>query len=204
MKMIKYFVSNIKVLVVSAILSLILLPINSTMAQTQSVDLSCMDVEFSNEVLSKYPEMNETCMDVIEHKGDNYAKIEGRVVRPGVNRLVLKYRHQDGSWGKHYQTDEIPSDYRVFIDGKSTRIRNLTRGQDINIYVLLGGQYAVSLADIDQDEALDYEPIEIALVEVEIMEELPATASLVPLAGLLGLLFITLGGALTLRRKRKG
>ena len=203
MKMIKCFFSDTKVIVVSAILSLILLPLNSAIAQTPSVDLSCGDVEFNDDILAKYPEMREACMDVIEHEGDNYAKLEARVVRPGLNKLVLKYKLQDGTWGKNYETDDIPADYRVYVDGQKTRIRNLTKGQDLNIFVLLGGQYAMSLADIDQDEALDEAAIEIALVEIEILEELPATASFLPLAGLLGVAFMALGGALTLRRKSR-
>jgi hypothetical protein len=124
--------------------------------------------------------------------GRTLYKYTATVVRARGNSLTVRYPH-----GTTY-TYETGDDFRVEIDGRKLRVRELQRGDELTAYV--------TASDTRDHEIVYYEPTTSSVVTTytpePIAETLPTTASPLPLIGLLGALGISLGGlGLALRRR---
>ena len=49
-------------------------------------DLTCADVEYGYELTSKFPDIADACMDVVEQNGENFVKTTVELVSTGNNR----------------------------------------------------------------------------------------------------------------------
>ncbi len=104
-----------------------------TTASAQA-DLTCADIEFSYEITSRYPDAQKGCLDVVEVDGERFAKMSVEVMRTGTNRATFRFKHADGSYGPTHRTELDPS-WRANIGGRDYRIRELQRGQELNLYL---------------------------------------------------------------------
>ena len=163
----------------AAILSLLPLLAMSSTASAQ-MDLTCDDIEFTNEILSRYPDARNGCIDVVEVDGERYAKMTVELLRTSNNRAVFRFKHPDGSFGPTQRAELDPS-WRAEIDGRSYRIRELQRGQELNLYL-----------PSDRWEA-DLEPVTAVFVVYnryplfnDDAGALPATASELPMFAMFG------------------
>ena len=177
------------------------------MFTTSAYALECSDLDFSGEVSNNFPNVGDYCQEVIEaENGERFARIHARVKTPGFSSIVLQYQYPDGTWGETRKATP-PSDFRARLSGRETRIRDLVRGQEINIY-LKEGQW--ELAMTDRAEVVEIAAVAPYVAPVVIEEEepepepepeMPKTATMVPFVGLLGGLLMAFGLALRLRRK---
>ena len=161
-----------------------------------AASMSCSDTHFTDEMMGRFPDLNEACMEVIEHEGKNYAKVQIEVVRSSYRTLRMRLVHRDGGKSGVYEV-KPDSDFRVNIGGQSTRIRDLTRGQVLSVY-LPGDRFTIG--DPRTEEDMD---VSFAVAEVIAVPMLPGTASPLFLFGLLGGLLTLVAGALTALRRRK-
>jgi hypothetical protein len=97
-------------------------------------DLTCDDIEFTAEVTSVYPDIAEACQDVVEIDGERYAKIGVEVLRTSNNSASFRIKRADGTYGPT-QRANLPSDWRARLDGREVRVRDLQRGQELNLYM---------------------------------------------------------------------
>ncbi len=110
------------------------------------------------------------------------------------NRLTVRYDH-----GGIY-TYDVPADFRFNMDGRDVRTRDLNRGDKITAYVTVHQVAHHAIHHIDESSG----PVRvISSVKSEpTADVLPTTASPLPLVGLLGGLFVGLGGiGLAIRRR---
>ena len=120
-------------------------------------------------------------------------------VRPFVFGLDERVSFKpDGSYSKQI-TVRPKSDLRVLVDGKPARVRDLATGQEITAYVKVR-EPEIALAPADESESFEAMPIE---EPEEQMAALPATASMLPLLGLLGGVSLLFGGLLSVIRYRR-
>jgi hypothetical protein len=137
-------------------------------------------------------------------------RIAGEVVQVRGNLLTL--RHQDGSGRQAYR---IPRGASIKVQGTETRLLDLQPGQMIRIYYreTSRGRVIVLSPPIRSDEpriVVDDSPAEVMnegsheVPKESLPEMLPETASLVPLVGILGSSFLTLGLVLAGIRRRLG
>ncbi len=161
-----------------------------------AASMSCSDMHFTDEMTERFPDLNDACVEVIEHDGKNFAKIELEVVRASYRTLRFKLRHRDGSKSSTYEI-KPKSDFRVNLSGQSTRIRDLTRGQVLSVYL---PDDRFTLGDPRTEEDMD---ITFLVVEVIRVPMLPTTASPLFLFALFGGLLTLAGGALTTLRRRR-
>ncbi|HIG42464.1 MAG TPA: LPXTG cell wall anchor domain-containing protein [Gammaproteobacteria bacterium] len=158
---------------------------------------SCSDMHFTDEMMGRFPDLNEACMEVIEHEGKNFAKIEMEVVRASNRTLRFKLHHRDGGSSDVYEV-RPDSDLRINLSGQSTRIRDLTRGQVLSVYL---PDDRFTIGDPRTEEYMD---VTFLVVEIVRVPMLPTTSSPLFLFALFGVLLTLAGGALTtLRRRRK-
>ena len=170
-------------------------------AQAQAPN--CQTVEFSQEVLAKFPRLREACLDVIEREGELLAVFKADLQKVQGNKVRLRPKLPDGSHGDS-RSVQVDPDRRVQIDGKNYRVNQLALGQELTIYAKVDEPVA-TLAPADTGESIQFSPVESEPTRLaEADPEMPATASFLPAIGLGGGLLLGFGALLGLfRRTRK-
>ncbi len=103
------------------------------------------------------------------------------------NRLTVSF--PDGE--RHTYT--VPAERRFSIDGREVRARDLRRGDELTAYVTKTATADHELVVIEEvEESGGYEIVQ-AVAPEPVTDTLPATASVMPLIGLLGALSAGLG-----------
>lgn len=162
----------------------------SAMAQDE---LSCSDIEWSSTVTDQYPNIAGACDAVVEKNGKLYARVEVQVQRVRGRTMTFKIINNDGSSGGSY-SQTVDTSWRAKIGGMSYRVGELSRGQNLNVY-LPHDRWAVIHEDDDGPDEAD-------AVELVAAPALPETASPLPLIGMFGGLFMLLGAGLGVIRRR--
>ncbi len=142
---------------------------------------------------------------VVNVQQTDIKRIAGEVVQVRGNLLTL--RHDDGSGRAGYR---IPRGASIKIQGEPVRIQELQPGQKVRIYYRETSEGRVIVltppaADTGPAVVIDDMPAEVveqSVTEETLPETLPDTGSPVPLLGLLGVLLLGLGGAITGLRRR--
>jgi len=175
---------------VGAILALV-----AVAAQAQNPK-ACAAVEFSDEVLERFPRAQEACLDVISRAGQDYAVFNARLVQVRGNTMRVRFHLPDGSMGPT-QSVTPPSDFRVLIDGRPTRVNELSPKQDLKAYVEVG-RPMMALEPADSGQSLVIVPL---VAEGDVAEDadrtrlaeadpqMPHTAGPAPILAAFGLLF---------------
>ncbi len=163
------------------------------MAQTDAATTaSCDSIVFTDAVLSRFPNAKDYCLEVALKDGDLFAHFEAEFVRRSGSDIVLRVKRPDGTFSDSIQITP-PDDQRVNIDGRNYRMRDMNRGDTLDIWV---PHDRFEVAVYETQEEFVAAPA-VATYPATIVEEeeemLPATASFMPLVGLLGALFATIG-----------
>jgi len=171
-------------------------------AAQEAATVTCDDLEFTQQILDVLPEANTACLGVIEQNGRLYAEFQAEIVRVRGGEVRAKFKRANDSFTETHGF-RPERDARVKIAGRSYRYSELTRGQQLNVY-LPADRFEVAIAD-DDDHMTPY--LEMITVVVlyrpePAMAALPATAGLLPLIGLLGGLLTALGGGLVFIRRK--
>lgn len=166
--------------------------------------ITCDEIDLKPVITDQYPNAKDACLDVVERDGKMYMKIKAELARtPRGNHGVFRFMNAaDQTFGKTVAID-VPPDFRVNIEGRDYRLRDLSAGQELSVY-LPSDRWAVHVHEADA-------PVEtftpVALVEPR--EEprnaepmLPATASKMPLFALFGALALLGAGMLRVARRQ--
>jgi hypothetical protein len=169
-------------------------------AVSQAQTATCQNAQFNPDVLARFPNIQKACSEVISKDGQDYAVVKARLDRVDPSgRVHVRVKQPDGSYSKQISV-RPRSDLRVQVDGKPARVSDLATGQEITAYVKVR-EPAIALAPADTNEALMALPIEEP--QEQMTAQLPATASMLPLFGLLGGVSMLLGGLLSVIRYRR-
>lgn len=177
----------------------------------------CRRAQFGPEILERFPNAREACRDVITRDGQQYAVFKAQFEQAVGRTLHVRVRNPDGSRGQRMRIPTSP-DFRVLVDGKPTRVRDLATDQELTAYVQVNSAM-VALAPASEAEALQAVPFaavsptaadneqatnqsEDAPARMSAAEEpvMPSTAGGSRAIGALGLLLIAFGGVMTARR----
>ena len=148
-------------------------------------DLTCDDIDFNYDVTTRFPDIADHCVDVIEVDGERFAKFSVELVRTGNNRATFRFKHEDGTYGPT-QTVDLNPDWRAEIGGREYRIRELGPGQELNIYVP-SDRWEAHVARNTTGYFTVYYPVAMT-DDAGAADDtvLPATAGYMPLLGLFG------------------
>ncbi len=165
----------------------------STMAQG-----NCGNIVFSSDISSRFPNARRACLDVATREGKQYAHFKTRITAVRGNEVSAEFKLPDGTYGRTVTFTPDP-DARARIAGTTYRIRDLSRGQELDVYLPPDRWEIV----IPQDPAQTF--VAAPVVTTIVLQEptqLPRTGSPLPLLALLGGLIAAFGaGARGLRRK---
>ena len=170
-------------------------------AQQQESTVPCSDLRFTSAVTDVLPNASDACLGVVEKDGRLFAEFKAEVVRNRAGTLRARLRRADGSWTGAYDFTPDMS-RRINVGGRSVQIRDLQRGQQLNVF-LPPDRFEIAVAD---DDDVTTVPATIVLLMVRRapteVAMLPSTAGPVPMFGLLGAVFVLLGSGLALLRRR--
>jgi hypothetical protein len=171
----------------------------STLAQP-----SCADLNFTGPIAREHPQVRDACLDVVEREGRPFAHAQARVrnVRGGTVEMELKL--PDGAYTEPISVTPDPS-ARVRIGGRNYRWRDLSRGQELDVWVP-PDRFEIAVPE-DPEQQFAAAPAVAVFVISEptttvAANTLPRTASQIPLVGALGALLAALGfGVAGIRRR---
>ena len=123
---------------------------NST-GKVMSTTVTCADLNWSAEVLAQNPDIGGMCQSVYEKNGKLYAKTSIEVVRVRGNTMTYRPLHVDGTKGDS-RSVTLNSSFRAKIAGREYRASDLSRGQELNVY-MPEDRFALAI----EDESLDDE-----------------------------------------------
>lgn len=162
---------------------------------------TCADLEFAPQIIDALPQANEACREVVMKNGEPFARFSAEIVRNRAGTVRAKFKRADGSWTETYAFNPDQS-ARVHVAGRSYLWRDIQRGQQLDLY-LPSDRFEIAT---HSDEAVAFAETEVVIATIIVAraprEELPTTASFVPLVGALGGLFVALGAGIGFVRRR--
>jgi len=171
--------------------------------------VTCSDIVWSDTALELNPNIAEFCLEVVEKRGQQMAKLTARVVRQSVNSTIVQWQRPDGSWSPSER--RYPDrGFMAEVGGKDVRVTDLPARQEVNVYVAAEDMWSVpsaapmaAAAAPAAAAAAAPAPAPAPAPEPEPAPAmLPTTATQVPLLALLGGLMVLLGGAVGFVRSR--
>ena len=113
--------------------------------------LTCEDLTWSPEVLAANPDIALACQGVYEKDGVLYARATIEVVNVQGDTIRFRTLRTDGSKGVT-RSVKMDSNWRIRLDGRDYRARDLNSGQQLNIY-LPQDRFALTVLNSTGDEA---------------------------------------------------
>lgn len=166
---------------------------------------ACERVEFSEQVLARFPNIRNACLDVISRDGQNFAVVRANLVRVTPRRMTVRVQLPDGTQSNTMGIN-VASNERVNVGGRMVPVGDLAVGQTISAYINVNDP-GIAVASEDTGP-VEFTPItaepepEPAAVAAAPAPEMPKTASNLPLAGTIGLLLLAVGAGIAFLRRR--
>ena len=167
---------------------------------------ACERVEFSAEVLERFPNIRSACLDVISRDGQEFAVVKADLVRATARRMTVRVKRPDGTSSEPIGIN-IRANERVNIDGRMTPIDQVAIGQTLSVYVHVTDP-GIALASETPGPVeftpvtAEPEPAPEPVAAAAPAPEMPKTATRLPLAGTIGLALLALGAGLAIARRR--
>jgi hypothetical protein len=181
----------------------------------EATGTSCEQVTWSQEALTKYPNIQKACKEVMQRDGKYYVKFEGEVERVSDRGQQVTVDFEGGD----RLTLTPPENLTVYMDGRETSVTSLRPGDQLNFYVPQDRLSATFFQGDVQTATAQQVPIAPAPAtrvaqappEAEQQQdtgaatdaELPRTAGPLPWIGLAGVLLSALGASLSIRRRMR-
>ena len=157
----------------------------------EMTELSCTDFQPTPEALARFADLKGACEGVVDRDGELYVKFTAIVRRASGSNLTLYLPATD-----HTFRVQPEASHRVLLGNRKSRARDLTRGQEIHIYLAVSQFARPAIEEV----AFVTETNLIVDLEINRVAALPTTASPWPTAASAG--FILLGVGWLLRRRR--
>jgi hypothetical protein len=165
---------------------------------------ACERVEFSQDVLARFPNIRRACLDVISKDGQEYAVVKADLVRATARRMTVRVKLPDGTHSDPIGINVKPNE-RLNIAGKMTPIQDVAIGQELTAYVHVrdpGIALASDTAGPVEFTPIAEEPAPEPAAAAAAAPEMPKTATRLPLIGTIGLLLLALGAGIAVLRRR--
>lgn len=172
-------------------------PAQRTGAAFTASGRTCSEITWEPSVLSRFPNIAEACQGVQEYDGRQYVRFDGTVrsVSPTGDRLMVQFEGTDDAIEL-----QPPADMRVFIEGRATRVRDLSRGQELTFHVP-ATRFVAHFFEPGSETEFAEAPIapastaagQVAQAQPASERRLPQTATALPMIALTGLGLVALG-----------
>jgi hypothetical protein len=172
---------------------------------TYAQNAECQSVQFSAEVIDRFPGARSSCLDVIQRDGQQYAVFKAQLLDVRGNTLRIRVKSPDGAYGPTTALVAKP-DRKVLIDGKMYPVSELAPNQEITAYVRVDSPQ-IALAPATETEPVESfplpEPEQVSgpmKLSSAAAPSMPNTASSIGYLAVLGTFLIITAAILTLMR----
>ena len=167
---------------------------------------ACERVQFSEDVLARFPNIRAACLDVITKCDQQYAVVKADLVRATSRRMTVRVKRSDGSHSDPIGVNIKPNE-RLNVNGKPTPIQDVAVGQELTAYVHVTDP-GIALAPAEEVEIVEFTPVPATpepepAATVASATEMPKTATKLPLAATIGFMLLALGAGLAILRRRQ-
>ncbi|HEY4212564.1 MAG TPA: hypothetical protein VGM84_13875 [Steroidobacteraceae bacterium] len=176
---------RIQLIAVAAMLAAAVCAVRPALAQNSA---ACRSVAFSADVLARFPNAPQECLDVITRDGQQYAVFKAQLIRVDGDRLRVRVKQPDGSLAEAI-TIKPRKKVRVLVDGKATDATDLASDQELTAYVRVD-KPVIALAPAVATEPLDLVPIVPTAVTPPLVAARPVMPKTAGQSGLLALLAV--------------
>ena len=173
-------------------------------AQSALAQNLCPDITFTGPVAREFPAARNACLGVVTREGRPYAHFQARIREVRGNTVEAEFKMPDGTYGRPISVTTDP-DQRVRIAGSTYRFRDLSRGQELDVYLPPDRWEIIVPEDPATEFAAAPSVTVFAIAQPQpavAANTLPRTASPLPLLGALGGLLTVLGLAVAGLRRR--
>ncbi|MET0661418.1 MAG: hypothetical protein ABW110_25045 [Steroidobacteraceae bacterium] len=172
-------------------------------AAAQAQSPGCGAMEFSKEVLARFPNAPRACLDVVTRNQEPYGVFKAKIARvyEQGNSIDLKFKLPDGSYSdtRHLKTSP---DLRVGVRGQPTRVNDLVVGDEVSVYVKMH-EPVLALAPAEESVQPEFTPIAPAEPpQQQVAAAMPTTAGYRTTIGLMGALLLVTALVLFVARTR--
>ena len=208
--------SNVKVIssLVSALVLIVFMHSGSAFGQAQGNNAqnipspqvsqeSCSQVQWAPKLLQQYPRIADACQEVITVNGENWARIEGKLIRENPNGSITAMVVDSTGRGMGSVTLKPAPDQKVILEGREVPFNQLQTGAILHLYIP-EHMYAVAMEPGAQTEEISQVEEEPSEEVTQSEEQLPATAGPLPWVLLAGGAIALIGLGFTLRRRFSG
>jgi hypothetical protein len=183
------------------------LTLASAMAMAQQPE-ACERVEFSDEVMARFPNIRSACLDVITKGDQQYAVVKADLVRATSRRMTVRVKRNDGSSSDPIGINVKPNE-RFNVNGKPTPVDQVAIGQELTAYIHVTDP-GIALAPAEEVEVVEFTPVAATPEPAPAPEpaavasatEMPRTATPLPLLAAIGALLFALGTGIAILRRR--
>ena len=163
---------------------------------------NCGNIVFGEAITSQFPNAKNACLGVVTRDGRQFAHFQGRIRSVRGSQVEAEFKQADGTWGRPVAFSP-EADARARVAGRSYRYRDLTRGQELDIYLPPDRWEIAVQADESEFETARVITF-VALVEpTQQVAALPSTGSPLPLLALIGVLLAALGAGVVAPLRRR-
>jgi hypothetical protein len=181
----------------------------AAIATTHAQNSACQSVQFSAEVLDRFPGARTSCLDVIHRDGEQYAVFKAQLAEVRGNSLRIRVKGPDGTYGPLTSLTAKP-DRKVIIDGKPYPVSDLAPNQELTAYVRVDTPQ-IALAPATPEEPLESFPLAAQPEETGPVRlssaaapSMPQTASNVGIIAVMGMFLLVVAAILaTMRVSRR-
>ena len=163
---------------------------------------NCGDIVFSEAITSQFPNVRNACLGVVTRDGRQFAHFQARIRSVRGNQVEAEFKQPDGTWGRPVAFSP-ESDARARVAGRSYRYRDLSRGQELDVY-LPPDRWAIAVqtdeAAFETARAITFTALTEPSAQVA---ALPSTASPLPLLALIGALLAAFGAGVVAPLRRR-
>jgi hypothetical protein len=164
-------------------------------SQSALAQVSCSDLTFTGPVAREFPDARNACLDVVTRDGRPFAHFNARIRSVRGNTVEAEFKMPDGTFTRPISVTPDPSS-RVRIAGRNYRWSELSRGQELDVY-LPPDRWEIAVPEDPAQEFAAAPTVTVFVISepspTVAANTLPRTASPLPLAGALGGLLVTLG-----------
>lgn len=184
----------------SKVIAIVVLAIAPFAISAQEEAISCADLDFGSAITDILPEANVACREVVMKDGKPYARFNATIVSNRGGAVRAKFKKAGGGYTDVY-TFHPDQKARLRLGGQNVRWWDVGSGQQLDIF-LPSDRFEVAVHDDPVEDFANTEAIVTTVAVTEAVEELPGTASILPLLGALGAGLLALGAGLGLVRRK--
>ncbi len=165
---------------------------------------ACERVEFSEEVLARFPNIRQACLDVINKDGQDYVVVIADLVRTTSRRATVRIKRSDGSFSDPINIDVQPN-RRFNVDGKMVPLQDVAVGQELTTYIQRQGSghcAGLRRRKSSSSRRSRRRRSRSTVAAAAPAPEMPKTATNLPLAGTIGLVLLASGAGIAFMRRR--